>query len=175
MICPDASAFRRLRRISRQRRKNAMRKSICAVAFAAVALTWGGLPAPAQQFGTAAEARAMLDRAVAELKAGETAALAKFTDKDNKQFRDRDLYVFCFNVSDGKFTSHPNAALMGTDVRDLKVKDDPLGRRLFEAAKEGSVATVSYSFPKPGTTDPVPKESFVTRVGGQGCGVGYYK
>jgi len=28
---------------------------------------------------------------------------------------------------------------------------------------------------KPGTTDPVPKESFVTHVGNQGCGVGYYK
>ena len=27
----------------------------------------------------------------------------------------------------------------------------------------------------PGTTEFVPKESFMTRVGGQGCGVGYYK
>ncbi len=41
--------------------------------------------------------------------------------------------------------------------------------------KEGTVVTVAYNFPKPGTTDPVPKESFVTRVGNQGCGVGYYK
>jgi hypothetical protein len=34
---------------------------------------------------------------------------------------------------------------------------------------------VDYNFPKPGTTESVPKESFVTRVGDQGCGVGYYK
>ena len=27
----------------------------------------------------------------------------------------------------------------------------------------------------PGGTDPVPKQSFVTRAGNQGCGVGYYK
>jgi hypothetical protein len=34
---------------------------------------------------------------------------------------------------------------------------------------------VDYNFPKPGTTDPAPKESFVIKVGNQGCGVGYYK
>ena len=114
-------------------------------------------------------------RAVTELKSNEAAALAKFNDKEDKQFRDRDLYVFCFNVSDGKFTAHPNPSIMGTDVRALKVKDDPLGQRLFDQVKEGAVTTVDYSFPKPGTTEPVPKESYITRVGGQGCGVGYYK
>jgi hypothetical protein len=36
-------------------------------------------------------------------------------------------------------------------------------------------STASYNFPKPGSNDPVPKESFVTQVGDQGCGVGYYK
>jgi len=143
--------------------------------MAAAALLWGAAFAEAQQFGTAAEAKAMLDRAIAELKANEAAALAKFNDKDNKQFRDRDLYVFCFNTSDGKFMAHPNPALMGTDIRALKVKDDPLGQRIFDQVKEGTVSTVSYSFPKPGTTDPVPKESYVTRIGSQGCGVGYYK
>ena len=40
---------------------------------------------------------------------------------------------------------------------------------------EGSVATVAYNFLKPEATESVPKESFVTRVGDQGCGVGYYK
>jgi hypothetical protein len=131
--------------------------------------------AAAQQFGTADEAKAMLDRAVTEMKANEAAAIAKFGDKDNKQFRDRDLYVFCFRMSDGIFTVHPNPQVNGTDVRNLKVKDDALGQRLYEGAKEGSVSTVNYNFPKPGTTDPVPKETFVTRIGGQSCGVGYYK
>ena len=152
-----------------------MRKVMLSSALAAAALLWGAVFASAQQFGTAAEARAMLDRAAVELKANESAAIAKFNDKDNKQFRDRDLYVFCFNTSDGKFTAHPNPALMNTDVRALKMRDDPLGQRLFDQVKEGTVTTVSYSFPKPGTTDPAPKESYITRVGGQGCGVGYYK
>ena len=152
-----------------------MRKTILASALAALALVWGAAFAFAQQFGTAAEAKAMLDRAVAELKANQAAAIAKFNDKDNKQFRDRDLYVFCYNTADGKFTAHPNPALMGTDIRALKVKDDPLGQKIYDTAKEGSVTTVAYVFPKPGTTDIVPKESYLIRVGAQGCGVGYYK
>jgi hypothetical protein len=150
--------------------RDAMNKNVLAAGLTAVALVWSAVVALAQQFGTAPEARAMLDRAVTELKSNEAAALAKFNDKENKQFRDRDLYVFCFNVSDGKFTAHPNPSIMGTDVRALKVKDDPLGQRLFDQVKEGAVTTVDYSFPKPGTTEPVPKESYITRVGGQGCG-----
>jgi hypothetical protein len=34
---------------------------------------------------------------------------------------------------------------------------------------------VSYDFPRPGSTVPVAKESYVTAVGNQACGVGYYK
>jgi polyisoprenoid-binding protein YceI len=129
----------------------------------------------AQTVGTAAEAKAMFEKAVTELKANEGAALAKFNKADGG-FRDRDLYVYCFEKSTGKFTAHVNPALMGTDVRALKEKDgSPLGRKVFDAAKEGSITTISYNFPKPGGTDPVAKEAYVTAVGNQGCGVGYYK
>ena len=153
-----------------------MKKAVLASTLAVMALLWGVQFAAAQQLGTAAEAKAMLDRVVTELKANATAALAKFNDKDNKSFRDRDLYVFCYNTSDGKFTAHPNPALMGTDIRALKdPSGTPLGQNVFDTAKEGTVLTVDYKFPKPGTTEPLPKQSFVAKVGGQGCGVGYYK
>jgi hypothetical protein len=46
------------------------------------------------QVGTAAEAKAMLERAVIELKTDEVAALAKFNNA-NGGFRGRDLYVYC--------------------------------------------------------------------------------
>jgi signal transduction histidine kinase len=125
--------------------------------------------------GTAAEAKAMLEKAIAELKGGEAGALAKFNKADGG-FRDRDLYVFCYNTGDGKFTAHVNPALMSTDVRALKEKDgSPLGQKIIDANKPGTITTVDYKFPRPGTTDPVAKESFVTVVGSQGCGVGYYK
>jgi hypothetical protein len=156
-----------------------MSRNLFASALAALVLLWNAGLANAQQSGAAAEARAMLDRAIAALKTEfMSTALSEFNDKNNKQYHDRDLYVFCNNMSDGKTTAHVNAALIGTDIRTIKVKDDPLGQRIYDAMKgspEGSVATVDYSFPKPGTTEPVPKQSFVTRVGDQGCGVGYYK
>ena len=143
-------------------------------ALAGAALAFAGT-AFAQQFGTAAEAKAMIEKAVAELKKGEAAALAKF-NAGEAGFKDRDLYVFCYEMSTGKFTAHVNKALIGTDVKALKEKDgSPLGEKVFNASKEGTITTVAYNFPKPGTTDPVPKESYVTRVGNQGCGVGYYK
>lgn len=155
-----------------------MQRGIVAAALVALALLWSGGLIVAQQTGSAAEAKAMFDRAISALKANEAAALSAFNDKNNKEYRDRDLYVFCYSMSDGKFTAHPNPALMGTDVRDLKIKDDPLGQRAFDGVKnspEGSVSTFDYLFPKPGSTEPVPKQSFETRIGNQGCGVGYYK
>jgi cytochrome c len=155
-----------------------MKRRIFAAAPAVAALLWSLGSAIAQTSGTAAEAKAMLENAAAALKANEATALAAFNDKNNTKFHDRDLYVFCYDMTDGKFTAHANPAMMGTDVRALKVKDDPLGQRIFDTINKssgGSVLTVDYNFPKPGTTEPVPKESFVTKVGNQGCGVGYYK
>ena len=130
------------------------------------------------QAGTSAEAKAMMERAIAELKADPAAAIDKFNKPDG-EFRKGSLYVFCFNVKTGLFTAHPDRALLGTDVRWLwEMGGSPLGRKLFDAANstnESNIVTVSYNFPKPGETSPVPKESYVTKVGNQGCGAGYYK
>jgi len=76
----------------------------------------------------------------------------------------------------GKFTAHVNQSLLGTDIKALEEKDgSPLGEKVFNATKAGTISTVTYNFPNPGTTDPVPKESNLTHVGNQGCGVGDYK
>jgi cytochrome c len=143
-------------------------------ALAGLAMLWG-TASMAQQFGTAAEARAMFDRVVAALKANETAALAAFNDKNNKDYHDRDLYPFCWRMSDGIYVAHVNPALMGTDIRNVKINGDPVGQRIYDAVKEGTVTVIDFNFPRPGTTQPVPKESYITRVGNVGCGVGYYK
>jgi len=69
-------------------------------------------------------------------------------------------------------------ALLNIDVRTLALKDDPIGKRAYEAvqaAPEGSIVTIDYTFPKPGTTEPAPKQTLETRIGNQGCGVTYYK
>ena len=132
------------------------------------------------QLGTADEAKAMLLKAAAAVKADRDLALGMF-NKGEGGFRDRDLYPFCFRIRDGKQVAGPVSVPIGTDQRTLK---DPttgkeIGQEIYAAAQkaEGQITeTSSYMFPKPGTTAPlVAKISFVTRVGDLGCGVGYYK
>ena len=141
---------------------------------AAVALAMSS-PALAQQaqFGTAAEARAMLDKAATAVRTDKTKALASFNAGGG--FRDRDLYPFCANASDGMFTAHPT--LRGKPVRDLK---DSTGRNFGEdimkaGTAEGTVNEVAYQFPRPNGGEVAPKVSYVTKIGDQICGVGYYK
>jgi hypothetical protein len=90
-----------------------MRRTLWVAQLAAVVLLSSSGLVLAQQSGTAAEAKAMFDRALAALRANEVTAISDFNDKNNKQFHDRDLYVFCYNMSDGKFTAHPSPTLMG--------------------------------------------------------------
>jgi hypothetical protein len=126
----------------------------------------------AAEYGTAAEAKAMLEKAVAALKANQAKALEEFT-KGEGGFKDRDLYPFC-GGPDGKFTAHPK--LVGQSLKDLKDKTGkPLGEEIYAKAKPGQISEVAYMWPRPGGTDPVQKVSFVTKVGDQVCAVGYYK
>jgi len=129
--------------------------------------------AVAADYGTAAEARAMLDAAVVEVKADPAAAIGKFNDP-NGPFRDRDLYVFCANLDDGVITAHPN--IVGTDLRALKdVDGKPFGAEMLDGAREGEITEVTYMWPRPDGGDPVAKNSYVIGLGEQICGVGYYK
>jgi Single Cache domain 2 len=133
------------------------------------------------QYGTADEAKAMLTKAIAAVKADKTKALDMFA-KGEGGFLDRDLYPFCANISDGKFHpfANPNAKqIFGTDIRNLKDSTGKaFGLEQFDAAQkpEGQITEVNYMFPRPGAnTTPVPKVSFTTKADDLVCGVGYYK
>jgi len=139
------------------------------------------LSATAFAQGTASEARTMLDKAVVAVKADKAKTLDTINEGEGG-FLDRDLYVFCFNIGDGKAvangSTNPAARKrIGVDVRTLKdATGKVFGQDLYDAAKGGQIAEVSYIFPKPGADmTPVAKISLVTRVGDLGCGVGYYK
>ena len=151
-----------------------MRKSVFAVAIA-VAVMLLGTPLWAVEGGTAPEARTMLEKAVAALKADQAKALAQFVRRDGG-FVDRDLFVFCYNTADGKMTAHINPSVLGQDIRALRDGEGaPLGQSIFDTNQAGEIRTIDYKFPRPGTTNAVPKQAYITIVGNQGCGVGYYK
>ena len=125
------------------------------------------------EYGTAEEAKAMLDRAIAAVMADKPGAIAMFNHNDSR-FRDRDLFVFCFNGQDGKFTAHE--AMVAQDVRMLRDKTGKsFGEEMYQTAKKGQVTAVAYLSPVPGSTEQAAKRAYVARIADQVCGVSYYQ
>ena len=150
-----------------------LRNFASVVGYAAFLVLFTAPSIPATQFGTAREANAMLERAIAAVKEDKAKALDMF-NKGEGGFRDRDLYVFCANVSDGTLTAHPTRK--GEHLQDIKGKKGfPLGQEMMQEATEGMINEVTYWWPRPGTDKPLEKTSFYTKAGDQICGVGYYK
>ena len=137
---------------------------ICAASVSAVSV--------AAEYGTAAEAKAMLEKAAAAVKADKPGALSQFA-KGEGGFKDRDLYPFC-GGADGNFTAHPS--LTGKSLKDLKDKSGkPIGEEMYKTAQDGKISEMTYMWPRPGSTEPVQKVSYFTKIGNQVCAVGYYK
>src|ERR1700730_9987882 len=107
-------------------RKSMIRIFMIAAASAAVlTLSPTAFAQQGGQSGTADEAKAMLAKAVAAVKADKTKALDMF-NKGEGGFLDRDLYPFCFNLSDGKLVANSNLRQnLGEDTRAIK---DPTGK-----------------------------------------------
>ncbi len=148
-----------------------MKKPITVLMVAVVLMVAAGFAAAAE-FGTRDQAKSLLDRAVAVLKADKDRALDLFTS-GNEGFIDRDLYVFC-GGPDGMLTAHPY--FMGVNMKTFKDKTGKaVGEEMYASAKEDDISEVSYKWLQPGGGDEqVDKVSFYTKVGDQICGVGYY-
>ena len=158
-----------------------VRKFVIAAASAAV-IALSPAAFAQQTGGTADEAKAMLIKAVAAVKADKAKALEMF-NKGEGGFRDRDLYVFCVSASDGTIVAIGNPNLkeaLGTDIRAAQNSTGKaFGAEIYAAMQkpEGQITEVSYMIPRPGADDtPVAKVSLVARADDDlGCGVGYYK
>jgi hypothetical protein len=83
-----------------------MRTRTLVSACAGLVLSWSAASFAEPQLASPADGKAMLERAIAALKAKEAAALKAFNDEKNKDFRDRDLYVYCFTLPDGNITAY---------------------------------------------------------------------
>ena len=129
--------------------------------------------ASAQQGETSREAKALLEKAIVEVRADEKAALEKF-NRAVGEYRKRDLYVFCFDASSGVTTAHPT-----NRGRTIKGEKDQTGKafgqEMFTSAKEGLISETSYMLPRTGESKPMKKHTYYTRAGNQVCGVGYYE
>ncbi len=147
---------------------------IAALGVAALLATSGGVQA--SEAGNAAEAEALVKKAAVYLKAnGPDKAFEEFTN--GKSFKDRDLYVFVYDLN-GKCVAHgANAKLVGKDLIGMKDPDGkPLIKMLVDVAKDkGKGWTDTVKFRNPVTDKIQTRVNYVERVGDVVVGSGYFK
>ncbi|MER3447200.1 MAG: Cache domain family protein [Candidatus Dadabacteria bacterium] len=125
--------------------------------------------------GTPAEAKAMLQKAVAHYNSvGRKQALTDFTAAKTP-FRDRDLYVVCIGPdhlisANGAFPQY--VGLTSDILKDASGK--LLGRAIIDAVATKSEGSVFYMMINPMTGKIEPKVLFVKKLGEDVCGVGAY-
>jgi hypothetical protein len=125
--------------------------------------------------GTPAEAKAMLQKAVAHYQqVGRKQALADFNAK-KAPFGDRDLYVACIGpdhtiVANGGFPQYVGAS--ADAIKDAEGKS--VGQQGWEVATSKGEGAVRYRWINPVTRKLEPKITFFAKAGSDVCGVGAY-
>lgn len=126
--------------------------------------------------GTAAEAEAMVKKAVAFIKdKGPEKAYDEFTN--GKQFKDRDLYVIVYDLNGKNLAQGANPKLVGKNLIGLKDPDGkPLIQMFVDLAKgKGKGWVEGYKFLNPVTQKIENKAMYLERVGDTLVGCGIYK
>jgi len=154
-------------------------KRLITFALAAFALAFAGQTvAQEKSKGTAAEATAMVEKAIAHIKkAGREKAFADFNNKQGP-FTDRDLYVVVYDLK-GKVLAHgANEKMIGKDVIELRDSDGKyFVKERVEMMSKGPNAKgwQDYKFMNPVSRQIEPKSMFIQRFEDLIVGCGIYK
>ncbi len=135
----------------------------------------GSFGARAEDSGTLDEAQALLQKAVAEIKAvGKEAAFAKFNSHEGG-FIEKDLYVFVFGL-DGMTLAHGgNPSMVGRNLAGLKdVDGKPFMQDMMDLAKNAGGGITNYKWLDPKTKKIEAKRSYIVRIDDYFVGVGAY-
>jgi len=132
----------------------------------------------AQERGTADQAKALVEKGLAHIKAaGVEKAGEDFTAKDGK-WQDKDLYVFVQKL-DGTMVAHGgNKGLVGKNHFELKDANGKLFvKEMIEVAKSKGSGWVDYMWTSPATKKVEAKSTFIVKIPGFDgyIGVGIYK
>jgi signal transduction histidine kinase len=126
----------------------------------------------AQEYGSADEAKAMLESTVTQMKANKEQTISQINNGDIK---DKDLYPYC-GGPDGMVTAHPDPNVRTMSLKNLKDKEGKAFLEdVYDNVEEGEITEVEYVWTRPGEDEPVQKVAYLTKVDDQVCGVGYYK
>ena len=126
--------------------------------------------------GTANEAKALIDKASAYVKAeGKEKAFAEFS-KAGGTFADRDLYIFAVDFNGLTVAHGGNAKLVGKNMLELKDADGEFFiKKFIEVAKNKGNGWVDYKWVNPVSKKIEPKSTYIQRVDDYFLGCGIYK
>ncbi|MFI5020078.1 MAG: cache domain-containing protein [Alphaproteobacteria bacterium] len=146
------------------------------IALSLAALTMFA-PAIAAEFGTKDEAIAMVKRVQEEFaKDGPEATFKAVSDKSTKEFHDRDLYPFIYDMNGVCVAHGARPALIGKNLIDLKDQDGKyLIREMRDIANGPGSGWFDYKWPNPITNKIEDKSSYVEKMGDYFVGVGVSK
>lgn len=133
--------------------------------------------ARASEFGTREEAVAMVKRVQDKFrKDGPEATFKAVTDQSTREFHDRDLYPFIYDLT-GLCVAHgARPALVGKNLISLKDQDGKhLIRDMITLATSSGSGWVDYKWPNPITNKIEDKSSYVEKLGDYFVGVGVYR
>jgi cytochrome c len=157
------------------RREKKMKRVITVICLAVFVLMASQV-AVAAEFGTPAQAEAMVKKAVAEIKAsGKDKAFAEISNPKGK-FIDRDLYVFVYDMT-GKCVAHGfNQKMIGKDLIEMK---DPDGKfyvkERIEIIKSKGKGWQDYKYTNPLSKKIENKTAYLEKVDDLIVGSGAYK
>ncbi len=126
--------------------------------------------------GTATDAKAMVEKAAAFMKAnGKEKAFQAFSDQKGQFVKD-DLYIFVLDPKGMTLAHGGNPKLVGSNLMELK---DPNGKFFIKDMIDGANAKGAgwsdYSWPNPATKKVAPKSTYYQKVDDVIIGCGIYK
>jgi cytochrome c len=126
--------------------------------------------------GTANEAKVLVEKAAAYIKAeGKDKAFTEFTNSKGK-FVDRDLYIFVVDFNGLTLAHGGNAKLVGKDMRELKDADGEFFiQKMITLAKSKGTGWVDYKWANPTSNKIEPKSTYVQIHESYFLGCGIYK
>ena len=152
-----------------------MLRALVSIAFVTLVLSVS--PCFSGEFGTREEAIAMVKRVQEKFtKDGPEATFKAVIDQSTKEFHDRDLYPFIYDLNGLNVAHGARPALVGKNLISLKDQDGIyLIKEMIGIAKGPGSAWIDYKWPNPITSKIEDKSSYIEKMGDYFVGVGVYR
>lgn len=130
----------------------------------------------AEERGTTEQAMAMVKKGISYIKEhGKEKAFAEFANTANKDFHDRDLYLFAYDLNGVNLSHGNNPKMNGKNLIDLKVGDRFVVKDMIAVVNSKGKGWIDYQWPNPVTKVLEMKSTYVEKVDNYFVGCGAYK